>query len=37
MTLWLLKNMVLRRIFGLERYEVIGGWRKFNYEAPHNL
>jgi hypothetical protein len=31
------KNWVLRRIFGLKRDEVIGGWRKLkNYEL-HNL
>jgi hypothetical protein len=36
------ENRVLRRIFGLKRDEVIGGWRKLHseeldnvYSAPH--
>jgi hypothetical protein len=28
---------VLRRIFGLKRDEVTGGWRKLHNEEPHNL
>jgi hypothetical protein len=28
---------MLRRIFGLKRDEVIGGWRKLHNENPHNL
>jgi hypothetical protein len=28
---------VLRRIFGLKRDEVIGGWRKLHNEELHNL
>jgi hypothetical protein len=28
---------VLRRIFGLKRNEVIGGWRKLHNEELHNL
>jgi hypothetical protein len=31
------KNRVLRRIFGLKRDEVIGGWRKVHNEELHNL
>jgi hypothetical protein len=31
------ENRVLRRIFGLERDEVIGGWRKLHGEELHNL
>jgi hypothetical protein len=27
---------VLRRIFGLERVEVAGGWRKLHNEELHN-
>jgi hypothetical protein len=30
-------NMVLRRIFGWKRNEVIGGWRKLHNEDLHNL
>jgi hypothetical protein len=30
-------NRVLRRIFGLKRDEVIGGWRKLHNEKLHNL
>jgi hypothetical protein len=30
-------NRVLRRIFGPERAEVIGGWRKLHNEDLHNL
>jgi GH43 family beta-xylosidase len=29
--------MVLRRIFGLKRDEVTGGWRKLHNEELHNL
>jgi hypothetical protein len=31
------ENRVLRRIFGPERDEVIGGWRKLHNEELHNL
>jgi hypothetical protein len=31
------ENKVLRRIFGLKRGEVIGGWRKLHNEELHNL
>jgi hypothetical protein len=31
------ENRVLRRIFGLKRYEVIGGWRKLHSKELHNL
>jgi hypothetical protein len=31
------ENRVLRRIFGPKGDEVIGGWRKLNYEELHNL
>jgi PAS domain-containing protein len=31
------ENRRLRRIFGLERDEVIGGWRKLRNEDLHNL
>jgi hypothetical protein len=30
-------NMVLRRIFGPEREEVVRGWRRLNSEGFHNL
>jgi hypothetical protein len=30
-------NRVLRRIFGLKRDEVIGGWRKLRNEELHSL
>jgi hypothetical protein len=30
-------NKVLRRIFGLKRDEVMGGWRKTHNEELHNL
>jgi hypothetical protein len=30
-------NRVLRRIFGLKRDEVIGGWRELHNEELHNL
>jgi hypothetical protein len=30
-------NRVLRRIFGLKKAEVTGGWRKVNDEKPHIL
>jgi hypothetical protein len=31
------ENSVLRRIFGLKRDEVTGGWRKLHNEELHNL
>jgi hypothetical protein len=31
------ENRVLRRIFGLMRDEVTGGWRKLNNEELHDL
>jgi hypothetical protein len=31
------ENRVLRRIFGLKRDEVIGGWRKVHHREVHNL
>jgi hypothetical protein len=31
------ENRVLRRIFGLSRDEVTGGWRKLHNEELHNL
>jgi hypothetical protein len=31
------ENRVLRRIFGLKRDEVTGGWRKLRNEELHNL
>jgi hypothetical protein len=31
------ENRVLRRIFGLKRDEVIGGWRKLHDEELYNL
>jgi hypothetical protein len=31
------ENRVLRRIFGLKRDEVTGGWRKVHNEELHNL
>jgi hypothetical protein len=31
------ENRVLRRILGLKRDEVIGGWRKVHNEELHNL
>jgi hypothetical protein len=31
------ENVVLRRIFGPKRDEVIGGWRKLHNEELHNL
>jgi hypothetical protein len=31
------ENRVLRGIFGLKRYEMKGGWRKFHDEELHNL
>jgi hypothetical protein len=31
------ENWVLRRIFGPERDQVIGGWRKLHNEELHNL
>jgi hypothetical protein len=32
-----LENRVLRRIFGLKRDEVTGGWRKLYNEGIYNL
>jgi hypothetical protein len=32
-----IENRVLRRIFGPERDEIIGGWRKLHNEKLHNL
>jgi hypothetical protein len=31
------ENRVLRRMFGLKRDEVTGGWRKLYNEELHNL
>jgi hypothetical protein len=31
------ENRVLRRIFGLKRDEVTGGWRKLHNEELHDL
>jgi hypothetical protein len=31
------KNRVLRRIFGLKRDEVTGGWRELHNEEIHNV
>jgi hypothetical protein len=31
------ENRVLRKIFGLKRDEVMGGWRKLHNEEFHNL
>jgi hypothetical protein len=31
------ENRVLRKIFGLKRDEVVGGWRKLHKEELHNL
>jgi hypothetical protein len=31
------ENRVLRRIYGLERDEVMGGWKKLHNEELHNL
>jgi hypothetical protein len=31
------ENRVLRRIFGLKRDDVTGGWRKLHDEELHNL
>jgi hypothetical protein len=31
------ENMVLRRIFGLMRDEIMKGWRKLHHEELHNL
>jgi hypothetical protein len=31
------ENRVLRRIFGLKRNEVTGGWRKLHNEDLHNF
>jgi hypothetical protein len=31
------EKRVLRRMFGLRRYEVTGGWRKLHNEELHNL
>jgi hypothetical protein len=32
-----IENRVVRRIFGIERNEVIGRWRKLHDEELHNL
>jgi hypothetical protein len=31
------ENRILRRIFGLERYEETGGWRNLHDEELHSL
>jgi hypothetical protein len=31
------ENRVVRRIFGLKRNKIIGGWRKIHDEKLHNL
>jgi hypothetical protein len=31
------ENRVLRRIFGPNREEVVGGWRRLHNEELHNL
>jgi hypothetical protein len=31
------ENEILRRVFGSERKEIIGGWRKLHDEELHNL
>jgi hypothetical protein len=31
------ENRVLRRIFGLKRDEIIGGWESIHNEELHNL
>jgi hypothetical protein len=31
------ENRVLRRIFGLKREEVAGGWRRLHIKELHNL
>jgi hypothetical protein len=36
-TLRVLENRVLRRRFGPNRDDVIGGWRKLHNEEPHNM
>jgi hypothetical protein len=35
--LWVFENRVLRRIFGLKREEVAGGWRRLHNEGLRNL
>jgi hypothetical protein len=35
--LMMFDNRVLRRIFGLERDDVTGGWKKFHSEELHSL
>jgi hypothetical protein len=35
--MWVLENMVLRRIFGPKRDEVTGEWRKLHNEELHDL
>jgi hypothetical protein len=32
----ILRNRVLRRVFGLKREQIIGGWRKLRNEELHN-
>jgi hypothetical protein len=36
-TLRVFGNRVLKKIFGLKRSEVTGGWRRLHNEALHNL
>jgi hypothetical protein len=31
------ENMVLKRIFGPKREEVVGGWRRLHNEELHNM
>jgi hypothetical protein len=31
------KNKMLRKIFGLERKQVAGGWRRVRNEVPHEF
>jgi hypothetical protein len=33
----LFENKVLRRIFGPQREEVVGGWRRLHIEELHNF
>jgi hypothetical protein len=35
--LTMFEDRVLRRIFGLKRHEIVGGWRKLHNEEVHNL
>jgi hypothetical protein len=36
-TLKVFENKVVRKIFGPERYEVTGGWRKLHNKELHNF